>query len=81
MESVLAFVIGVAVIVVGLALSIGLHEIGHLVPAKLFKVKVAKVRTVMVKGKPKRVRMNWGRTADFKKAIVTLAEGQRIDVM
>ncbi|MGX5697602.1 M50 family metallopeptidase [Agromyces soli] len=40
MESVLAFVIGVAVIVVGLGLSIGLHEIGHLVPAKLFKVKV-----------------------------------------
>ncbi|GAA2039946.1 site-2 protease family protein [Agromyces tropicus] len=40
MESVLAFVIGVAIIVVGLALSIGLHEIGHLVPAKLFGVKV-----------------------------------------
>ncbi len=36
----LAFVIGVAIIVVGLAVSIGLHEIGHLVPAKLFKVKV-----------------------------------------
>ena len=35
----LAFVIGVA-IVVGLAVSIGLHEIGHLVPAKLFGVKV-----------------------------------------
>jgi len=39
-DSVLAFVIGVAIIVVGLALSIGLHEIGHLVPAKLFGVKV-----------------------------------------
>jgi membrane-associated protease RseP (regulator of RpoE activity) len=39
-ESVLAFVIGVAIIVVGLAVSIGLHEIGHLVPAKLFGVKV-----------------------------------------
>lgn len=36
----LAFVIGVAIIVVGLAVSIGLHEIGHLVPAKLFGVKV-----------------------------------------
>ena len=34
------FVIGVAIIVVGLAVSIGLHEIGHLVPAKLFGVKV-----------------------------------------
>ncbi|MFE5673243.1 M50 family metallopeptidase [Agromyces sp. NPDC056523] len=40
MDSVLAFVIGVAIIVVGLAVSIGLHEIGHLVPAKLFGVKV-----------------------------------------
>ncbi len=36
----LAFVIGVAIIVIGLAVSIGLHEIGHLVPAKLFGVKV-----------------------------------------
>lgn len=36
----LAFIVGVLIIVVGLALSIGLHEIGHLVPAKLFGVKV-----------------------------------------
>ncbi|UIP58184.1 Zinc metalloprotease Rip1 [Agromyces marinus] len=36
----LAFVIGVAIIFVGLVLSIGLHEIGHLVPAKLFGVRV-----------------------------------------
>ncbi|MGW9181930.1 M50 family metallopeptidase [Agromyces sp. NPDC055661] len=40
MESVLPFVIGVVIIVIGLAVSIGLHEIGHLVPAKLFGVKV-----------------------------------------
>ncbi|WP_426515829.1 M50 family metallopeptidase [Diaminobutyricibacter sp. McL0618] len=40
MESVLLFILGVAIMVVGLALSIGLHEIGHLVPAKLFGVKV-----------------------------------------
>jgi membrane-associated protease RseP (regulator of RpoE activity) len=39
-ETVLAFVVGVLIIVIGLALSIGLHEIGHLVPAKLFGVKV-----------------------------------------
>jgi len=39
-ESVLLYILGVAVVVVGLALSIGLHEIGHLVPAKLFGVKV-----------------------------------------
>ena len=36
----LAFVIGVVIIVIGLAVSIGLHEIGHLLPAKLFGVKV-----------------------------------------
>ncbi|WP_223695100.1 M50 family metallopeptidase [Leifsonia poae] len=40
MESVLLFILGVLIILVGLALSIGLHEIGHLVPAKLFGVKV-----------------------------------------
>jgi len=39
-ETVLLFILGVAIVVVGLALSIGLHEIGHLVPAKLFGVKV-----------------------------------------
>lgn len=34
------FVLGVLIVVVGVALSIALHEIGHLVPAKLFRVKV-----------------------------------------
>ncbi|MFT4211358.1 MAG: M50 family metallopeptidase [Microbacterium sp.] len=38
--TVLAFVIGVVVLVVGLAVSIALHELGHLVPAKLFGVRV-----------------------------------------
>jgi len=36
----LAFVIGVVVFVLGLAVSIALHEVGHLIPAKLFGVKV-----------------------------------------
>ncbi|MFD1712866.1 M50 family metallopeptidase [Amnibacterium flavum] len=36
----LAYVIGVLVVVVGLVVSIALHEVGHLVPAKLFGVKV-----------------------------------------
>ena len=40
MESVLLYVLGILVVVVGLALSIGLHEIGHLLPAKLFGVRV-----------------------------------------
>ncbi len=40
METVLLYVLGVVILIVGLALSIGLHEIGHLVPAKKFGVKV-----------------------------------------
>ena len=36
----LLYALGVLIVVVGIALSIGLHEIGHLLPAKLFKVKV-----------------------------------------
>lgn len=36
----IAFLIGVLVLVIGLAVSIALHEIGHLLPAKLFGVRV-----------------------------------------
>ena len=36
----LAFIVGVVLLVVGLAVSIALHEVGHLVPAKLFGVRV-----------------------------------------
>ncbi|NYJ31132.1 membrane-associated protease RseP (regulator of RpoE activity) [Galbitalea soli] len=35
------YIVGIVVVVIGLALSIALHEIGHLVPAKLFKVRVS----------------------------------------
>ena len=38
--TVLLFVVGVLVFTVGLALSVGLHELGHLIPGKLFDVKV-----------------------------------------
>ncbi|GAA3037995.1 M50 family metallopeptidase [Microbacterium dextranolyticum] len=40
--TVIAFVLGVALLVVGLAISIALHEIGHLVPAKAFGVRVGR---------------------------------------
>ncbi len=40
METVLQFILGVLIIAVGVAVSIGLHEVGHLVPAKLFGIKV-----------------------------------------
>ncbi len=41
METVLLYVVGVVIIALGLALSIALHEIGHLLPAKLFGVRVS----------------------------------------
>jgi large subunit ribosomal protein L23 len=47
---------------------------------ELFKVQVVKVNTLVVKGKTKRWRGRPGRRNDVKKAIVTLAEGQSIDV-
>jgi membrane-associated protease RseP (regulator of RpoE activity) len=40
--TVLTFAIGLLVIVVGLAISIALHEVGHLLPAKLFGVRVGR---------------------------------------
>lgn len=46
----------------------------------LFKVKVAAVNTIRQKGKTKRFRGIEGRRSDTKKAIVTLAAGQSIDV-
>ncbi len=46
----------------------------------LFKVKVTAVNTLRQKGKTKRFRGRRGKRVDTKKAIVTLAEGQSIDV-
>ena len=46
----------------------------------LFKVKVDAVNTIRVRGKLKRFRGRVGRRSDYKKAVVTLGEGQRIDV-
>ncbi len=46
---------------------------------KLFNVVVEDVRTVNVKGKNKRTRFGIGRTSDWKKAYVRLAQGQEID--
>ncbi len=48
--------------------------------AALFKVDVTAVNTLRVKGKTKRFRGIKGRRPDWKKAIVTLKEGQSIDV-
>jgi large subunit ribosomal protein L23 len=46
----------------------------------LFKVSVVKVNTLNVKGKTKRFRGRDGKRSDVKKAIITLAEGQSIDI-
>jgi large subunit ribosomal protein L23 len=45
----------------------------------LYKVKVQDVNTLISRGKMKRVRYQVGKTADLKKAIVTLKEGQKIE--
>ena len=47
---------------------------------KLFKVKVTSIRTLNVKPKKRRVGRYYGLTNRTKKAIVTLQEGQTIDL-
>jgi large subunit ribosomal protein L23 len=47
---------------------------------RLFNVKVLAVNTLIRKGKVKRFRGVKGQQSDFKKAIVTLEEGQTIDI-
>ncbi|SCA55297.1 50S ribosomal subunit protein L23 [Candidatus Terasakiella magnetica] len=46
----------------------------------VFGVKVTAVNTLITKGKAKRFRGRMGRRSDVKKAIITLAEGESIDV-
>jgi large subunit ribosomal protein L23 len=45
-----------------------------------FEVSVAKVNTTNVKSKPKRQGLTRGRTSTWKKAVVKLVEGDRIDL-
>jgi len=47
---------------------------------KLFKVTVLGVNTVVTKGKTKRFKSRVGRRQDLKKAIVSIKQGQTIDV-
>jgi len=48
---------------------------------KLFKVTVLEVRTIVMKGKVKRVGRKFGKRSDFKKAYITLKEGDKIWIM
>ena len=46
---------------------------------KIFKVKVSKINTLIVRGKLKTFKGSFGFKKNYKKAIVTLKEGQTID--
>ena len=47
---------------------------------EVFNVKVLKVNTLNMPGKWKRLRYKAGKTPDWKKAVVTLKEGDKIDI-
>ena len=47
----------------------------------LFEVKVKQVNTIRMKGKAKRFKGHLGRQVNWKKAVVSLAEGETIDMM
>ncbi|MBF0618852.1 MAG: 50S ribosomal protein L23 [Candidatus Omnitrophica bacterium] len=47
---------------------------------EIYKVKVQAVNVTNVPGKRKRVRMQYGYKSDWKKAVVTLKEGSKIEV-
>ena len=54
------------------------HEIASAV-AEAFKVDVVAVNTIPVRGKQRRLGRRIGRTTDWKKAIVTIGKGQKIE--
>jgi large subunit ribosomal protein L23 len=47
---------------------------------KVFNVKVTAVNTINRPGKRRRTRFGWGQRNDTKRAVVSVAEGQRIDI-
>ena len=47
---------------------------------KIFDVKVVGVNTLNRSGKRRRTRTGWGKRADTKRAVVSVAEGQSIDI-
>ena len=55
------------------------HQIKSAVE-KVFNVHVTRVNVMRCMGKWKRVRFQPGKTAEWKKAIVTLKEGEKIDI-
>lgn len=57
------------------------QDIRTAVEALYNDVTVDSVRTMKVKGKPRRTRQGWFRTRDWKKAVVVLSEGQTLDLV
>jgi large subunit ribosomal protein L23 len=55
------------------------HDVARAVN-QLFKVTVEGVRTTVVRGKIKRVGKSMGKRSNFKKAMVTLKEGDKIEL-
>lgn len=47
----------------------------------IFPVKVARVRTMIMKGKPRKYRMMLSHQSNWKKAVINLKEGHRIDIV
>lgn len=61
------------------ALTANKHQIKEAVEAA-FKVKVTQVRTMRQEGKLRRLRRDQGQRSNWKKAVVTLAEGHKIEM-
>ena len=48
---------------------------------EIFSVRVVKVATMTRKGKPRRAGYRWTKTSDWKRAVVTLAEGDSVEFL
>jgi large subunit ribosomal protein L23 len=55
------------------------HDVANAVE-QLFKVHVEGVRTAIIRGKVKRVGRSMGKRPNYKKAVVTLKEGESIEL-
>lgn len=67
-------------IILMVALDANKVEIKNAVEETL-KVKVDKVATITTKGKTKRMGMRLGRRSDWKKAVVTLKKGEKVEYL
>lgn len=66
-------------VVLEVAISANKHQIKS-TTEKLFGVKVEDVNTMVIRGKEKRVGKSSGRQSNYKKAVLTIAEGSDLDL-